>query len=255
MESPSTPVKSLFRGDLAQTPLPEVLITIHRYRAPGVVECVRDGETKRIFIDEGNIIFATSSNVADSLGDRLLQQGVITKTQYEESVVRLAEGKGVKRQGAILVEMRALEPKDLFVSVRKQVQEVVWSVFCWEHGTVAFQPGRDRNREFIKLNIPTRQAVLQGVRSVPDPRFLLQRVGKKTTILMRLSDADFSNLTFSPEEEQLLRGVDGKKSFFDLTNTPPLSPLENAKILYAFFALRLVGVKALKQIKVQVKTR
>lgn len=255
MESTSTPAKSLFRGDLAQTPLPEVLITIHRYRVPGVIECVREGETKKIFIDEGNIIFATSSAVSDSLGDRLLQQGIISRAQYDESVRRLAESQGGKRQGAILVEIRALEPKDLFVSVRQQVQDIIWSVFTWESGSVVFQPGAERNHEFIKLDIPTRQAVLQGVRSVPDPRFLLQRVGKKTTILMRSAEADFSNLTLTDEEDQLLKEVDGKKSFFDLTNVPPLSPLDNAKILYAFFALRLVAVKELKQVKVQVRTR
>jgi len=220
-----------------------------------MVECVREGETRRIFIDEGNIIFATSTNVSDSLGDRLLARGVITQGQYDESVQRLAETKGAKRQGAILVEMRALEPKALFVEVRQQVQDIVWSGFSWEEGSVVFQPGRDRDQEFIKLNIPTRQAVLQGVRSVMDPRFLLQRVGKKTTVLMRLADSDFSNLTLAPEEELLLKEIDGRKSFFELTNLPPLSPLENAKILYAFFALRLVGVKEPKQIKVQVKTR
>jgi Domain of unknown function (DUF4388) len=255
MDFSASSSKSLFRGDLAQVPLPEMLVTIHRYRVPGFVECQRDDETKRIYIDEGNIIFATSSNIADSLGDRLVASGRITRAQYDESVARLRASKGAKRQGAILVEMRAIEPKDLFVSVREQVQEIVWSVFQWDRGTVAFEPGRDKQLEFIKLNIPTRQAVLRGVRTIADPRVVIGRLGTKTTVHKRLDDADFSQLSLGSDEENLLAHVDGRRALVDLTRIAPLPAAENAKILYAFFALRLIGVKEQKLIKVQVKTR
>lgn len=244
--------KSLFKGDLAQTPLPEVLVTIHRYKAPGVIECLRPGETKHIFIDEGNIIFATSTNIDDSLGIRLLKQGLITQAQFDESVVRLKES-GAKRQGVILVEMRAIEPKQLFVSVKEQVQEIVWSVFEWTEGTVSFQPGRDRTQEFIKLNFPTRQAVIQGVRRIVDARTLVARMGKKATILTPVPDADFSNLQLTPEEQVQYELVDGKKALYELIQYGPLAPAENAKILYALYALKLIQVKEPTGIKVKVK--
>ena len=249
--SPSTK-KSLFRGDLAQTPVPEVLATIHKYRVPGFIECVRGTETKRVYIDEGNIIFASSTRTDDSLGDRLLAQGKITPEQYAESVRRLSVENG-KRQGVILVEMRAIEPKDLFVAVREQVQSVVWSLFDWTEGTIIFEPGREKHLEFIKLNISTRQAVLQGVRSMTDARRLVARMGKKTTVLQKLPNGDYSNLVLSTEEQGLLNQIDGKKALVDLIAIPPLSPAENAKVLYAFFALKLVGIKEPKQIKVQVR--
>lgn len=244
--------QSLFKGDLSQTPLPEVLVTIHRYKAPGVVECVRPGETKHIYIDEGNIIFATSTNIADSLGIRLLQQGLITQAQFDESVVRLKES-GAKRQGVILVEMRAIEPKQLFVSVKEQVQDIVWSVFEWAEGTVSFQPGRDRTQEFIKLNFPTRQAVIQGVRRIADARTLVARMGKKATVLARVADADFSNLALTPEEQVQYELVDGKKALYELIQYGPLAPAENAKILYALHALRLIQVTEPSGIKVKVR--
>lgn len=248
----SNSAKSLFKGDLSQTPLPEVLVTIHRYKAPGVVECVRPGETKHIFIDEGNIIFATSTNIADSLGIRLLQQGIISQAQFDESVEKLKES-GAKRQGVILVEMRAIEPKQLFVSVKEQVQDIVWSVFEWAEGTVSFQPGRDRTQEFIKLNFPTRQAVIQGVRRIADARTLVARMGKKATVFARVPDADFSNLALTPEEQVQYELVDGKKALYELIQYGPLAPAENAKILYALFALRLVEVKETAGIKVKVR--
>lgn len=239
-----------YRGDLSRTPLPEVLATIHRYKVPGVIECSRGVETKSIYIDNGNIIFATSSNLSDALGMRLLQQGRITREVLDESVRRL-QFRG-KRQGALLVEMGALEPKELYVAVREQVQAIVWSIFEWEEGKVVFSPGRERSEELIKINIPTRQAILLGVRRVRDARILVSRMGTKTTVFHRNSDEEVGDLLFPPEAGRLLRQVDGRRSLFDLTNTPPLTAVQNARLLYGFFALNLITVKS--PIKIQVKT-
>lgn len=239
-----------YRGDLARTPLPEVLATIHRYKVPGVIECSRGVETKNIFIDDGNIIFATSSNLADALGIRLLQQGRITSSALDDSVRRL-QSSG-KRQGALLVEMGAIEPKELYTAVREQVQSIVWSIFEWEEGRVVFSPGRDRSGELIKLNIPTRQAILHGVRRVRDARMLVSRMGTKATVFHRNPAEDVGDLLFPPEAERLYRHVDGRRSLVELTNTPPLTAVQNARLLYGFFALDLISVKS--PIKVQVKT-
>ncbi|HEY5609944.1 MAG TPA: DUF4388 domain-containing protein [Thermoanaerobaculia bacterium] len=253
-DRPASPPRIQFRGDLAQNPLAEILATIHHYRAPGFLECARAGEIKRIFIDEGNIVFATSTSVLDSLGDRLLNQGKITREQYDESVVRLQREVN-KRQGVILVEMGALQPKELFVSVRDQVLAIVWSIFTWEEGPVFFEPGRDKRMEFIKLNIPARQAVLRGVRRMPhDPKSLIARIGTRTTLFKKNPNADFADIKFSADEEDLWDRIDGRTPLVELTKAKSLAPAESAKILYAFFVLRLVTIHAPKQVKVKVKT-
>lgn len=254
MSEPLNPTpRFLYRGDLGQMPIPEVLMTIHRYRVPGVVACERDGQTKKIFIDDGNIIFATSTTIADSLGDRLLAQEKISIDQYRESVRRLVK-EGGKRQGAILVEMGALQPKDLFVAVREQVEAIVWSLFDWESGTVTFEPGRERQQEFIKLSIPTPRAVIDGVMHVADAKRLVARIGTKATLLERVTTTG-PEIPLQPAEQQLLDAVDGKKTLFDLISLPIDTAANNAKVLYSFFALKLIAVKPAKQIKVQVRGR
>lgn len=243
--------KSLYRGDLASTPLPEMLVTIHRYKAPGVIGCVLGDQVRRIYVDSGNIIFATSNNLDDSLGIRLMRKELITRSQFDESVRRLKQS-GAKRQGAILVEMGAIDPKVLFVEVREQVQEIVWSVFEWNAGNVSFEPGRPTTQEFIKLSLPIREAVMQGVRRVRDARLLVARIGKKATVLQKVPNADFSNLTLASEEQVQYDLVDGRTPFVDLVQLGPLAPAENAKILYALFALKLIAVKDSTPVKVKV---
>ena len=241
----------MYQTDLAQTPLPEILVTIHRYRAPGMIECRNGDVVKRIYLDRGEIIFATSNRMVDSLGDKLLREGKITREQYDASIELLR--KTGKRHGVTLLEMKLLEPKDLFVSLRDQIQEIVWSIFEWTSGTVAFTPGREKHLEFVKIEISIAQAVLRGARRLPDAKRLLGRLGTRTTVLERTPNA-LTGSTLTPDEQSLLDAVDGRRTLFELVNIPTMAPSDSARILYALFALQLIAVKQAKTIKVQVKT-
>ena len=243
--------RPVYQTDLAQTPLPEILVTIHRYRAPGVIECRRGNEQKEIFLEGGHIVFATSNQVRDSLGDRLLNEGKITREQYEESV-RLLLNTG-KRQGTILTEMQVLSPELMLESVREQIQDIVWSVFAWDGGTISFTPGRDRHREFVKLDIPIPQALMEGVRHMADAKALIARMGEKTTLLARTA-TEVPELVLDEDETHLLDAVDGKRALYELVNTPPLGPGVNARLLYAFRTLGLIEPKAPTRVKVQIKS-
>jgi hypothetical protein len=232
-------------------PLAEVLVKIHRYRAPGRVDCKRGDEIKRIYLDHAQIVFASTNQLAESLGDKLLREGRITRDQHEESVTRARESGN--RHGTTLVEMKALSPEELFTAVRDQIEEIIWPIFGWNSGTVSFTAGRDKRLEFIKVDIPVPMAILHGVRRVADARGLVARLGTKTTLFAR-SSGHAEGLVLSAEEQQLLDAVDGRKVLYELVNTPPLPSADNARILYAFFALGLIVAREPRQIKVQLKT-
>src|SRR5882762_6247089 len=108
-------------------PLAEVLVKIHRYRAPGRVDCKRGEEVKRIYLDHGQIVFATTNQTSESLGDKLFREGRISHDQYAESLTRARESGN--RHGTTLVEMKILTPEDLFIAVHEQIEEIIWPVF------------------------------------------------------------------------------------------------------------------------------
>jgi len=245
---PATP---LYRSEISQMPLAEVLVKIHRYRAPGRVDCRRENEVKRIYLDHGQIVFATTNQVSESLGDKLLREGRISQEQYDESLAA-ARLTGL-RHGSVLVETGALSPEDLFSAVHDQIEEIIWPIFGWDSGTVSFTPGRDKRLEFIKVDLPVSMAILRGVRHVAEARTLVARLGIKTTLFGQTSQ-NVEGLTLAPEEQHLLDEVDGRKVLYELVNTPPLPPGDNARILYAFFALGLIAAREPRQIKVQLKT-
>ncbi len=245
----------VYRGDLAETPLPEMLATIHRYRVPGVMELTDGTVTKRIYILDGDVIFATSSDRAESLGDFLLREGRITKAQYRVSCDELARSPG-KRHGTILVEMGFLTEEELGPAVRDQVQQILWSLFDWERGSVTFRVGEFRADEVFKLKIPTPRAILSGCRRISDGRRVTARLGGRNTILKRLPVADhLSGLRLERGERELLELVDGRRTLLELCEAGPFSPGLNARTLYAFFALQLVDrERSPSGVRIQVRT-
>ena len=242
----------IYQTDLAHTPLPEILVTIHRYKAPGAIDCRRGDESKRIFLDHGRIIFATTNQLTESLGDRLVREGRITQAQYDASLERMKITG--KRHGITLVEMQMLTAEELFVLVRDQIQAIIDSVFGWTTGTISFTPGRDKALEFVKVDISVPDAIVRGVRLIPDAKGLVARLGTKTTYFDR-THATVEEMHLGDDEQHLLDAVDGRHALGDLVMTPPLPAGENARILYAFSALGMIAPCDPRGVKVQVKQK
>lgn len=233
-----------YRGDLAVSPVAEALSTIHRYRVPGVLTAVREGIEKKIFVWNGDVIFATSGDRADSLGDFLLRTGRITQENLDRSVELLLLSGGRKRHGEVLVEMGVLTADAMTSVVTEQVRTILFSVFAWEDGEFVFQVGQYRTDELIQLNVPTRQAILEGIRSLPESQAkrYLGLIGASWTILDPKEKADeLADVELTPGEREFLERIDGSKTLRDLVAIGPGSAARNACLLYAFVALRLVG--------------
>ncbi|HEV8266778.1 MAG TPA: DUF4388 domain-containing protein [Thermoanaerobaculia bacterium] len=230
-----------FRGDLAATPLPEVLLTVHHYKVPGVVSAVKEGVEKKIFIWDGDVIFASSGDRRDSLGDVLLASGRITQEQFDKSVEILLFSSGGKRHGEILVDMGAVKPDELFSIVVSQVRQILYSMFDWEDGEFTFQVGQYRTDEIIQLHIPARQAILQGIKAMTNPKHVVHLLGPSWTLFdPSYAGADISDIGLEPTEIRFLSQVDGVRTLKELIGMGPGDAAHNAKLVYGFFILRLI---------------
>ncbi len=232
--------RHIFVGALGDTPLPEMLATIHRNRVPGVLEVQLGEFSKRVYILGGDIIFASSTNRGESLGDALLTSGQITVAQYKESALQLLAHPG-KRHGQVLVEMGILSEADMRAAVLQQVQRIVWSLFDLAEGLVSFTLGEDRADEVYQLRIPTPRAVLHGCKTVADAKRLVGRLGGKGTVFSRPPKPEhLAEFQLEAGEEDLLNLVDGRRTLFDLCDQGPFSAGLNARILYALNCLGLI---------------
>lgn len=245
----------VYRSELEKTPLPEILSTINRYGVPGVLEVTRDEIIKRVFFLDGDVIFATSSDRSESLGEFLLRNEEITREQLQRSSEELSVTPG-SRHGEVLVRMDILNQEDLGRAVRRQVQAIVWSLFNWSRGSVSFKVGSARDDEVFKIKIPTARAVLAGCRLIEDPKIVTARLGGRGAVLKRLPrPSHLEKFRFEPDEQQLLELVNGKRNLYELCEAGPLSPGANARVIYALVELQMVTVDPAGSGKILIQVR
>jgi hypothetical protein len=228
-----------YRGDLAETALPEILFTIDRFQVPGIIEANRDDIVKRVFIKEGNVVHATSSSREDSLGTYLQTIGLLTPEAYA-ATMRERE-RSNKRYGVLLIESGLLAPEEIYRAIRQQIEGIVWSLFYWHEGNVTFSIGDFRESDTVRIQLPMRQVIFQGIKRAPDAKALVARVGRKETVLEPCyRTEELIEVALDGSDVRLLGLVDGKRTLYDICRQGPYSAAENGKVLYAFQVLRLV---------------
>ena len=225
-----------YRGDLAVTPLAEVLATINRYRVPGVLTLAREGRLRKIQLDDGIIAFASSNERELSLGMYLLKTGILKPDAAREAEARRTQD-GL-RLGQVLLQMGILTPESLNRAVLVQVREILWSSFDWEMGEVAFDIGPREGRELVRIDLPIPEAILAGIRRTADVRRMVARLGSSQTIFERTQSPAIS--LFTEAEQKYYREIDGHTPLQKLCTRGPGNVSENARILYALFCLGLL---------------
>jgi hypothetical protein len=235
-----------YRGDLAVTPLPEILATIERYRVPGALTVTRGDAHRRIYLDNGLVVFATSDEPEVRLGNYLIRHGTLPADAVESAEARLA-GDGI-RLGHILVTLELLDQATLDAAVAEQVREILWSAFDWDTGEVVFEVGGRRSDEAVRIDLPIPEVIVEGVRCAGAVRRFIDRMGSGHAVLEQ-SAGVFPAGVFKPDEVAFRGLVDGRTSVQLLCENGPGSVAENARLLYAFFCLDLVRVRESSGVK------
>ena len=244
-----------YRGDLRATALPEMLFTIYRTRINGVVEAAREGIVKEIFIKEGDVIHASSTNREDSLGAYLLRTGRLTTDDFSRAMHE-REGSGSRRLGELLVDQGLLSPAVIYQAIREQIESIVWSLFAWEEGEVSFRIGESLPADTVRILVPTRQVIVQGVKRAANAKAVVARLGRRDTLFEpAYKIEDLIELALDENETKLLRMVNGKRSLYDLCTNGPHSPAENGKLLYAYHVLQIIKKSASDEVPGVIKIK
>jgi len=84
-----------------------LLNKIYSARLTGQLQLVLGRVERQLFFDGGQLVFATSSDRQDSLGEMMLREGAITQSQFEEAAELVKTG---QRFGSAIAEMGILSP-------------------------------------------------------------------------------------------------------------------------------------------------
>ena len=235
------------KGSLREYSLPKILTDLHRKRATGTLAVSTPNFTKKAYLVKGDAVFAASSYEDDRLGEMLLKAGKITVEQYDKSVEILKRTK--KRQGAILVELGYLKPKDLFWGVKYQVKEIIYSLFQLEDGECEFVEGDVPTDEVITLKMSMGNLIHEGVKRI-DNWTRIRREMPDTGIALIISKDPltlFQDVELSPYDKKMLTIIDGKKTIKEVIDSSWMNSFEAMKTIYVLWSIGILEEKTVEK--------
>lgn len=230
-------------GNIKNISLPKILAYLNRYRKTGTLVIKTLAFTKKGYLLKGDAIFASSTYEDDRLGEMLIKAGKITMEQYDKSVEILK--KTGKRQGAILIELGYLTPKDLFWGVKYQVKEIIYSLFLLEDAEYEFIEGEIPTHEIITLKMSMGNLIYEGVKRIDNWTRIKNEMPDINIVLKLSSDPVtlFQDVELSPQDRKMLSMVDRTKTIKELIDSAWIGSFEGMKILYVLWSIGVVEEK------------
>ncbi len=231
------------KGSLKHLKLSDILIGLQRSTKTGVLTTESNLITKKIFINNGDMIFASSDNEDDRLGEFLLKKGKISLEHYEQASLILIKTR--QRLGKILIELGCITPKELFREVQNQIEEIILSLFTIEEGQFSFKEMPIADSEVITLQISAANIIYKGIRKINNFAFLRQMCPPLDMVLNLSSDPLdlFQSLDLNESDKQILSYINGVYSLRTIIALSPLTDFGALRTICAFLNIGLIKIK------------
>ena len=192
-----------------------------------------------ISVEQGRLVFASSSDPDHRLGPMLLRSGAITPAPHGG---RGAEPDPRQALRHVLVESGVLDPKQLVRGVVDQTREIILWAFRWTSGSYRLTEGKGPGED-ITLNISTPQLVLDGISQIESWSRVERGCGGLAARYAPAHEEDVDallrQLTLDVDQTVLLRSVEDVRELEALCAESALNHFEVCRNLWAF---RVIGL-------------
>jgi hypothetical protein len=182
---------------------------------------------KTIYFRRGDIRTAASNVPEDRLGAILYRYGMISDEQLSDAVK--ATGAATKL-GQVLVERGLLTPHDLYTYVRKQVEEIFFSVLTLRKGNFYFYRTADDDGPTSQLQISAKTLLFEGVRRIDELSYFREKLPAADMVLVQRHPQPTEQL--GPRETKVLELINGVRNLADISRLSHLGEFETTKVLY-----------------------
>jgi curved DNA-binding protein CbpA len=239
-------MKSTVTEEINEINIPQLFIDICMGKKTGTVVFELKGALKKVFFNQGNIIYASSTLDEERLGECLLRDGKITEDQYERATEALTETG--RKFGVILVKLGYIAPRDLVEGARSQVKRIILSLFSWQ-GAYRFEEGPLRPEETIPLHMSVegfKNVIIEGLGRIEEqtvrtffPRgAVLRKAQASARMLFQVADLPV-------EQKKIHSLINGARTLEDIRSLAGAADYDILKTAYTLLVLRMVEIRAI----------
>lgn len=175
---------------------------------------------RNIFLEQGRIVFATSTHPLDRLTHLLVEKGRLTQDQMDYAMSNLQPGMSV---GKNLIQLGFITQRDLLDMAKLQVERVVWGAIGTLDGNPEFT-SKELDKTVVRLNLDTPSLLLGGLLNLKDRERLLGLLGPLTQVMV-LDQARLNGLVLPPDLSRVPTLMNGRRSLLELSREAATEPV------------------------------
>jgi tetratricopeptide (TPR) repeat protein len=196
-----------------------------------------------VYFERGAVVAAEIRSNPHPLGTLLLRAGKIAEADLARARALQGAGDG-RRLGDILVDLGAMNRRELERLVRQQVQEVIFELMNWSEGYFSFEEtSGPRTSAEASVRIPTESLLMEAARRIDEWSRIEAKV-PHLGVVPRFADADSQHgmLDLTPFEWEVIAAVDGARDLRAIAEVLGRAEFEIARTI---FGLTSTGVVVL----------
>ncbi len=174
---------------------------------------------RTVFLESGDIVFASSTFPQDRLTHLLVERSKITQAQLDYAMANLNPGMSI---GKNLIEMGFITQRDLREVARAQVERVVAASMATPNAIPSFE-SRELDATTVRLPFDTPGMLLSGVLSLEDREAVLEELGPLNQVVV-LEGRRHQELTLTPDLAKLPTLLDGSRTLMELSREAGVEP-------------------------------
>jgi hypothetical protein len=236
-------MEKVLEGNIARFEVPDVLTFLNMGRRSGLLAMERLDQETKLFIRDGNPVFATSSRDELRLGNMLIRMRKVTPETLE-SALSAHRGRG-QRIGQALLAERILTEGELASFLKVQVSEVIFDTFDWREGVFSFWDRVSPPATAVTLIMDLQNLIMEGSRRIDERGRLAEVFKDRDMVVEAMANPDRvkNSVTMTPEEWKVFFLVDGRRTVSEICrlagNPDELATLE---ILHHLVMAKFVSV-------------
>jgi DNA-binding MarR family transcriptional regulator len=200
------------KGNIETFYLSSILQLLAQDKKTGILTIAEKGRMVRVYIKNGNIVYAVGTQKEVRLGYLLRTKGIISAEELQKALT-LAKQRNEKL-GKILVEKGFISVETLKKFIHQQVRDILYDLFLWKRGDFEYTDQEfSLDQEFV-TELNHMEVILEGTRRVDEWEILRKNIPEPQMVfkINRSVEEKRDTINLTANEWRIISLVDGSRT-------------------------------------------
>jgi hypothetical protein len=226
-----------FAGEIeAVGGLSDVIALIQQNRWSGTLHTIDGLAYRAVWFKSGDVRTTGSNLPQDRLGEIFYRYGVVSREDLDRALLRTGPD---QRIGQALIDLGLVSSHDVFSFVKKQVEEVFFTVVRLRRGSFYFER-TSGDEKLPDLALSTQKLLLEATRRMDEMKYFREKIPSGESVpVLRFTD-------FVPAEERaraVFELVDGRRTVEEIGRDSKLGEFDATRVLFQLLQAGVIEIK------------